>query len=58
MNIKDIDRTIETLDKILNRYNSAYNSSTWLKDIAVESGIQLVIDSIRYKMEKEWEKWN
>ncbi len=55
--ISDIDKTIEALHRLLNRYNIAYDSSGWHKDIPLEYGVYLVVDSIRYKIDKEREQW-
>lgn len=49
---RQIDDIINTLHEILNEYSSAYDSSTWVKDLPVERGIQRVMDSIRFTTER------
>lgn len=53
--VKQVDDIINTLDDILNDYHRAYEAGTWLKDLSFETGLQWVMDSIRFKIERDRE---
>lgn len=53
--VKQVDDIINTLDDILNDYLLAYEAGTWLKDLSFETGLQWVMDSIRFKIERDRE---
>ncbi len=54
INQKQIENIIDTLHEILNYYSRAYDSSTWLKGIPIERGIQYTLDAIRFKLQSEF----
>ena len=49
---RDIDTLIMTTTEVLNRYSYAYNSSKWVIDIPFESGLQAILESIRFKLKE------
>jgi len=50
--IEKIEKLIVTIMEVLNKYSAAYNSSRWLIDMPFESGLQTVLDSIRFELKE------
>ncbi|MBA7569001.1 hypothetical protein ES708_10738 [subsurface metagenome] len=53
INQRQIEEIIDTLDEILNYYSHAYDSSTWVKGLPLQHGIQYTLDAIRFKLQNE-----
>ena len=53
INQKQIEEIINTLDEILNCYSHAYDSSTWVRGLPLQHGIQYTLDAIRFKLQSE-----
>lgn len=54
LRIKQVDRIIDTLDKMLNDYSLAFKATTWVKDLAsLEFTIQQVMDALRLKNQQD-----
>jgi len=47
-----IDDVINTLHAMLNDYSVAYDGITWEKDLALEHGIQTIVDAIRFESQQ------
>jgi hypothetical protein len=50
---KQIEEIIDTLDKILNYYSNAFGSSTWVRGLPIQHGIQYTLDAVRFKLQSE-----
>ncbi|MFC1988154.1 hypothetical protein ACFLVH_06450 [Chloroflexota bacterium] len=48
---KHIAEVIETLDKMLNEYSLAFDFSTHIRGLAIESGIKYILEAIKFKLE-------
>lgn len=48
---KHVEAIIDTLHEMLNEYSLAYSFSTYGKDLALEPGIQYVLDAIKFKLQ-------
>lgn len=49
---QQLEKVIDTIVDILNRYSRAYNSSTWLEKIPGEDDVQYVMDYIRFHIQE------
>jgi len=49
--MKHIAEIIDMLHEVLNEYSLAYDFSTHSKDLAVEHGLQYILDAIRFKLQ-------
>lgn len=60
LQLQQLEKVMDTIVGILNRYSYAYDSSTLVKKFSGEDDIQSVMDSIRFKKEdrkKQLEAW-
>ncbi len=48
---KHIAEITETLDKMLNEYSLAFDFSTHLRGLAIEYGINYILDAVRFKLQ-------
>ena len=55
--IGQVEELIATIWEVLNRYSYAYNSSKQVTDISFGSGLQAVLESIRFKRKETRKQW-